>query len=160
MKKIEITQLRKEDFRQEGGRWVMRINPDAGSVKVGGYRDVPLHRQIITEGFADFLAAQPDGPLFHNGTDPAKFAAKAVRMTNLVGTWLQQSGLVPAGVQPNYAWRHRFKSQGRDLGADIRVVDAIQGHAGRTASDDYGDVSLIAKARVIDALPAYSITKP
>lgn len=31
----EITQLRKEDIRQEDGQWVMRITPDAGTVKSG-----------------------------------------------------------------------------------------------------------------------------
>ena len=153
----EITQLRKEDVRQEGERWIMRITPDAGTMKAGHYRDVPLHRQVVAQGFVQFVEQADDGPLFHTGKDPAKFAAKAVRMTNHVGTWLQESGLVPTGVQPNYAWRHRFKTQARDMGADIRVVDGIQGHAGRTASDGYGDVSIAAKIRVIDQLPEYPL---
>ncbi len=154
----EITQLRKEDVREEGGRWIIRITPDAGTMKAGHYRDVPLHRQVIAEGFVQFVEQAGKGPLFHTGTDPEKYAAKAVRMTNQVGTWLQETGVVPDGVQPNYAWRHRFKTQARDIGADIRVVDGIQGHAGRTASDGYGDVSITAKARVIDALPEYEFT--
>ncbi|MGA0539059.1 DUF6538 domain-containing protein [Neotabrizicola sp. VNH66] len=153
----EITQLRKEDIRQEGGRWIIRITPDAGTMKAGHFRDVPLHRQVVAEGFIQFVEQAEEGPLFHTGKDPEKFAAKAVRMTNQVGTWLQESGIVPDGVQPNYAWRHRFKTQARDMGADIRVVDGIQGHAGRTASDGYGDVSIAAKLRVIDALPEYNL---
>lgn len=154
----EITQLRKEDIRQEGERWIMRITPDAGTMKAGHYRDVPLHRQVITEGFVKFVEKAGQGPLFHNGKDPEKFAAKAVRMTNQVGTWLVESGLVPEGLQPNYAWRHRFKTLARDMGADIRVVDGIQGHAGRNASDGYGDVSIAAKLRIIDALHEYNLT--
>ena len=153
----EITQLRKEDVREEGGRWIIRITPDAGTMKAGHFRDVPLHRQVIAEGFIQFVEQAENGPLFHTGKDPEKYAAKAVRMTNQVGTWLKETGLVPDGMQPNYAWRHRFKTLARDLGADIRVVDGIQGHAGRTASDGYGDVSVTAKARVIDALPEYDI---
>lgn len=153
----EITQLRQEDLRKEGDRWIIRITPDAGTMKAGHFRDVPLHRQIVAEGFVQFVEQAEPGPLFHNGTDPAHIAAKAARMANKVGTWLQESGVVPAGVQPNYAWRHRFKTQARDMGADIRVVDGIQGHAGRTASDGYGDVSLAAKVRVIDALPDYKL---
>lgn len=153
----EITQLRKEDLRKEGDRWIIRITPDAGTMKAAHFRDVPLHSQIVAEGFVQFVEQAERGPLFHTGNDPEKFAAKAVRMTNQVGTWLQESGVVPAGVQPNYAWRHRFKTQARDMGADIRVVDGIQGHAGRTASDGYGDVSLAAKVRVIDALPDYEL---
>ncbi len=61
------------------------------------------------------------------------------------------------GVQPNHAWRHRLKSQAMDLGVSQRVVDAIQGHAGRTASDGYGDVSLMAKRRAVEAFPAYNV---
>lgn len=153
----EITQLRKEDLRKEGSRWIIRITPDAGTMKAGHFRDVPLHRQIVAEGFIQFVEQAGQGPLFHNGKDPSYIAAKAARMANKVSTWLQDSGLVRAGVQPNYAWRHRFKTQARDMGADIRVVDGIQGHAGRTASDGYGDVSLTAKLRVIDALPEYDL---
>lgn len=154
----EMTQLRKEDVRREGDRWVIRITPDAGSVKTGVYRDVPLHRQLIQIGFADFIKAANAGPLFHAGSTPARFLASARGTSGRISQWLQDLNLVPEGVQPSHAWRHRFKTQARDIGADSRVVDAIQGHAGRTASDDYGDVSLIAKARVIDALPDYDLT--
>lgn len=153
----EITQLRKEDVRQEGDRWVLRITPEAGTMKAGHYRDVPVHHQIVSEGFVQFVEQAGQGPLFHNGTDPAKFAAKAQRMSNQIADWLRLNEIKPEGVQPSHAWRHRFKTLARDLGADMRVVDAIQGHAGRTASDEYGDVSLIAKARVIDSLPVYPL---
>lgn len=155
----EITQLRREDLRQEGGRWIARITPDAGSLKAGDYRDVPLHPQIITEGFLEFVQAQPAGPLFHSECNPARYAAAAQRRSNKVSEWLRKAELTPDGLQPNHAWRHRLKSQGRDLGADPRIVDAVQGHAGRTSSDDYGDVSLAAKARVIDALPSYPLAR-
>ena len=40
----------------------------------------------------------------------------------------------------------------------MRVIDAMQGHTGRTAGENYGDVTVIAKARVIDALPDYDLT--
>lgn len=153
----EMTQLRKEDVRQDGDRWVIRITPDAGSVKTGVYRDVPLHQQVIIMGFADFVKAAKTGPLFHAGKTPARFLASARGTSGRISQWLQELNLVPIGVQPSHAWRHRFKTLARDIGADSRVVDAIQGHAGRTASDDYGDVSLIAKARVIDALPDYNL---
>ena len=155
----EITQLRKEDVRKEGERWVLRVTPEAGTMKAGNYRDVPLHSQIVTEGFIQFVEQAGQGPLFHNGKDPDKFAAKAQRMSNQIADWLRLNEIKPEGVQPSHAWRHRFKTVARDLGADMRVVDGIQGHAGRTASDEYGDVSLIAKARVIDLLPDYNLTE-
>ena len=71
--------------------------------------------------------------------------------------WLHSLNLVPPGVAPNSGWRHRLKTQCHELGVSGRVLDAIQGHPGKTASDTYGDVTLIAKLRVLDALPDYDL---
>ena len=127
-------------------------------MKAGDYRDVPLHPQVIELGFAAFAQGAKEGPLFHNGTKPERFLASARATAGRVSQWLQEKELVPAGVQPSHGWRHRFKTVAREIGADPRVVDAIQGHASKTAGDDYGDVSIAAKLRVIDALPSYKFT--
>ena len=153
----EITQLRKEDIQLEGDRWLLRITPDAGSVKTGHYRDVPLHKQILELGFIDFVKAVRAGPLFHGATTPDKFLSGARVTSGKLSEWLQSLQLVPENVQPSYGWRHRFKTQGRELAMSDRVLDAIQGHPGKTASDSYGDVTVAAKLRVIDALPHYDL---
>jgi integrase len=153
----EIKQLRKEDVRKEGEVWVMRITPDAGTVKAGGYRDVPLHPQIVKEVFLTFVDEAEDGPLFHNATEPEKFKRAAEIVSNKLSDWLRESGLTPKGLQPNHAWRHRLKTQCRELGLSDRVADAIQGHAGRTAGDNYGDVTLFTKAKAINQLPEYDL---
>lgn len=154
----EIAQLRKEDVRQEGKRWVIRITPDAGSVKTGEYRDVPLHQQVIALDFVNFLNAAKSGPLFHGATEPAKFLVNARATSGRLSEWLRETGLVPQGVQPSHGWRHRFKTVARQEGLSDRTIDAIQGHAGKTAGDSYGDVTLVAKARVIDGFPEYDLT--
>lgn len=154
----EMAQLRKEDVRLEGDRWIIRITPDAGSVKAGGYRDVPLHRQVIRLGFLDLVKRASPGPLFHAGKTADRYLASARGTAGRVSQWLQEEGLVPEGVQPSHGWRHRFKTQAREHGLSDRIADAIQGHAGKTASDDYGDVSLTARSRVIDALPEYDLS--
>jgi integrase len=151
----EITQLRKEDIRQDDGTWIARISPDAGSVKAGGFRDVPLHPQIIAEGFAEFVANAGQGPLFHNGTTPDSYIRKSKKISNQLADWLRLTGLRPEGLAPNHAWRHRLKTQCMELGISDRVMDAIQGHAGRTAGDSYGDVTLKTKRDAIEKLPIY-----
>lgn len=153
----EIIQLRKEDVAQIGDLWVVRITPDAGTVKSGGYRDVPLHRQIIEEGFAELVASAEPGPLFHTANEQKKFIRAAVIVSNKLSEWLRVSGLRPEGLQPNHAWRHRFKTSCRELGVSDRVADAIQGHVGRTAADHYGDVTLKTKAEAIAQLPKYRL---
>ena len=153
----EVTQLRKQDLLLRDGRWVLRITPEAGSVKTGEFRDVPLHRQVVALGFTDFFSHAKDGPLFHAAKVPEKYLANARVTGGRISEWLHELKLVPKDVQPNYGWRHRFKTQGRELGMSDRVLDAIQGHSGKKAADDYGDVTLVAKAKLIDALPDYDI---
>lgn len=153
----EITQLRKEDFRLEGEVHVMRIKPDAGTVKAGGYRDVPLHPQLIEMGFLDFLKTAPDGPLFFRDGKGRNPVAAAQMVSGRISEWLQALSLIPVGVQPNHGWRHRFKTVGEEQGISKRAIDAIQGHASKTAGDEYGDVTLKARKAAIDRIPSYDL---
>ena len=58
----EMIQLRKEDVRNEdGGGWVIRLNPEAGDIKTNHYRDVPVHEHLVSLGFIEFVQrAKPD----------------------------------------------------------------------------------------------------
>lgn len=153
----QIAKAGTEAVRQQGEHCVIRISPEAGSVKTGVYRDVPLHRQIIDLGFLDFVKSTKPGPLFHNAAKPEKYLGGARVTAGRLSEWMNRAGLVPYGVQPSHGWRHRFKTLGRELGLSDRIVAAVQGHAGRTAGDGYGDVSVMAMARVIGALPDYEL---
>lgn len=151
----EITQLRKQDIRIEGEVPVVRITPDAGTVKAGGYRDVPLHTQIVELGFLDFVKASADGPLFYPAREGKDPVTGARTIAGRVSQWLQKLDVVPEGVSPNHGWRHRFKTVGREEGVSDRVIDAIQGHAGKTSGDNYGDVTLKTKRLAILRYPSY-----
>ncbi len=153
----EITQLRKADVRIEGDIPVIRITPDAGTVKTRKYRDVPLHKQIIEKGFLDFVDASPDGPLFYPPMHGKRAVDPAKTISGRISNWLQKENLIPDEVQPNHGWRHALKTTGREVEIDSRILDAITGHAGRTAGDDYGDVTVIAMKKAIDKLPEFSI---
>ena len=156
----EMTQLRKEDIRQEGLIHVLRITPDAGTVKAGGYRDVPIHPQIVELGFLSYVASCKDGPLFNRSPshDVKTQLRSSRRLANQIADWLGSLNLVPEGLWPNHAFRHRFKTVGREIGVSDRVIDAICGHAGKTAGDDYGDVTIAARHRVIVQFPKYNLT--
>lgn len=156
----ELTQLRKEDLRIEAGRWIMRITPEAGSVKTGQFRDVPLHPQLVSLGFADFVIKAGSGPLFHRAHSPEKYVSSARAISGEISEWLNRLRLVPDSVQPNYGFRHRFKTLGLEQGAPTRILNAIQGHPGTTASDGYGDVTITAMLRVIDAFAEYDLNVP
>lgn len=126
-------------------------------MKTGQYRDVPLHPQLIDLGFPAVVNAAPDGPLFYIGSPEKLSLQKAQHQGVRIAKWLKEAGLVPDGVQPNHAWRHRFKTVAREVGISDRIADAICGHAGRTAGDDYGDVTIKAKAVVLGKMPSYTV---
>ncbi|MGB6119582.1 MAG: DUF6538 domain-containing protein [Mesorhizobium sp.] len=153
----EITQLRKQDFRKEGETHVLRIRPDAGTVKAGDYRDVPLHPQLIEMGFMDFVNGSPDGPLFYPDRRGKNRADAARTVAGRISQWLQGQGVIPEGVAPSHGWRHRFKTVGEELGISERTLDAIQGHAPKTAGDTYGDVTIKARTAAIGKFPSYPL---
>lgn len=144
----EVLQLRREDFREEAGISFVRITPEAGAVKTGKFRDVPLHPQLVEEGLLDFVRASKPAPVFHMNqpTEVGRFVREALGL---------RTG--ETGPQPNHAWRHRFKTLGRGAGIDVKLVDAIQGHADGTASGRYGEWPLQALHRAITAIPRLEV---
>jgi integrase len=57
------------------------------------------------------------------------------------------------GLDPNHAWRHRFKTKARDAQIDSTVMDAICGHAPATVGAGYGRVSVKAMAVALAKIP-------
>ncbi|MEH6717529.1 MAG: hypothetical protein V7704_01510 [Aurantimonas endophytica] len=154
----EIAQIRREDVRESDGILYLRITPDAGSVKTGVYRDVPLHPQLIELGFVDFAHVAKKGPLFYrDGVRKVGAVHPSNQVAGRLSQWLRSLPVMPPDVDPSHGWRHRMKTISRELALDPRVVDAIQGHAARTAGENYGDVTLRAKAVAIGRLPAYPL---
>ncbi|MBX5165710.1 MULTISPECIES: tyrosine-type recombinase/integrase [unclassified Rhizobium] len=112
--------------------------PDGGSLKnEGSERMVPLHPDLIAEGFLEFVRKRGKGPLFYGGSkgkaavqlrDDQKHPSKGV--SNRVGTWVRGLGITDRRKGPTHSFRHWFKSElPRRSGCDSRLVDAIQGHA-------------------------------
>jgi integrase len=152
----EMGQLRKEDVRIDDPIPHLRITSDAGAVKTGQYRDIPLHPQLLDLGFDNFVRAAPDGPLFYDRKSKRTSAELPARhLSKRLSMWIRGLNILPPDIDPNHAWRHRFKTQARELGIDARVADAIQGHAARTAGENYGDVTLKAKWAAVEKLTTY-----
>ncbi|MGN7869343.1 site-specific integrase [Paracoccus sp. 22332] len=126
----EITQLRRSDVLTVDGIPCIRITPEAGSVKTGSHRIVPLHPQMVREGFVRMVDAMPDGPLFH-----AK-GASAKTTSGRIGEWVRDHAKVtdPA-LQPSHAWRHRLKTLSRDYDIAGEWADHLQGHSNPRAAE-------------------------
>lgn len=155
----EMGQLRVQDVITEKGITYIRITPEAGNVKSGQYRDVPVHPQLVELGFLDFVKASGDGPLFYDPSKARKAGAQhpSKIVAARVSTWVRSLGLIDETVDPSHGWRHRFKTVGREAEINDRVLDALQGHAGRTAGDNYGDITLKNRDAAIRKIPSYDL---
>jgi integrase len=154
----EIMQLRKQDVEDHDGILCLRITPEAGTTKTGNFRVVPLHPHLLEMGFLDMVKSRPDGPLFYApkaGDDPVMAARNAGKK---VSSWVRQSaGITDERLQPNHAWRHRFKTVAREVGIHPENADTIQGHEDGRASSDYGDFTIKLLAQEIGKLPRYEV---
>lgn len=148
----EIAQLRKDDFMEEGGIKFIRITPEAGNVKTGEFRDVPLHPDLIEQGLWEVAKANNNEHVFWS-TD----MTKAVSVVNRLREWVrEETGITDPRLQPNHAWRHRFVTLARRETPE-QVWMSITGHSDDRAAAGYGEVDLQTKLAAILRLPRVDI---
>lgn len=152
----ELAQLRKQDVTLRGDVWVIRITPEAGTVKTNEAREVPLHQQVIDLGFPAFVQGAASGHLFLN-VDSSENVRGALRGLKNRLAEFGRTFVPDPNVAPNHGWRHRFKTIGMEAGIPPRILDAIQGQAARTVADTYGEVTLKTMAGQLAILPFYSL---
>jgi integrase len=153
----EATQLRREDVSEVDGVWVLRITPEAGTVKAGEARHVPVHSRLVELGFLAFVeSATETGPLFF---DPATRRQKnavtpqSQLVAGKVGQWARENGLGdPALVKPLHALRHRFMTLSRRAGIEEQYVEQIVGHSSGRMNRKYGRFPPSVLAREISKL--------
>ncbi|QND73994.1 tyrosine-type recombinase/integrase [Tardiphaga robiniae] len=153
----EMLQLRKQDVRREGKHWILHITPEAGTVKTDEARDVVLHQQVIEGGFLDFYEAAKPGHLFISPKDGELGIRNALKTARNKVTEFVREVVPDKNVDPSHGWRHRFKTVGIDLEIEMRVLDALQGHAPTNVSGEYGEVSIKAKANAIAKFPHIAV---
>lgn len=154
----EMAQLRKQDLRKEGDLWIIKITPEAGTVKDGEFRDVPLHAHLVDMGFPAFVAKAKDGYLFMKVFGDTEGAQRAAWRTtkNRVTDFVREAVTDPE-VQPNHGWRHRFRTDARNLGIPRDISFDITGHDSKDEGDKYGTVTNKAKAAALAKYPRYDL---
>jgi integrase len=157
----EMTQLRREDVHLIGEVWSVRITPEAGTVKNRAARTVPLHPHLVEQGFPQLIEALPPGPIFYAPSRQRVQSADnrhVKKVGERLAAWVRkEAGVSDPEVQPNHAWRHRFKTEARRVHVDTETRDAIQGHAPGTQGQDYGTVPLSTMAAAISLMPRYEV---
>lgn len=148
----EISQLRKQDFKVVDGVKCFALLPDAGTIKTGRFRNVPIHPDLLGQGIWEFAQRSKDGPLFYSRKAASDTPWEAT--TGFVGEWVRKLvGITDRGISPNHAWRHWFKTKGRSAGIDDSYLDAICGHAPASEGKRYGKYEVKALLREIEKLP-------
>lgn len=155
----EIAQLRKCDIQPRGKAWIIRITPEAGTVKTNEARTVPVHAALLDQGFLDFVQAAAEGPLFY---DPKLSKGGKMPLADRVGghlsTWVRQDvKITDPEIQPNHAWRHRLKTLSRICDMREDATRYIQGHAPHAKDERYGDHNPAPLVREISKLPVLNL---
>jgi integrase len=161
----EITQLRKQDVLKRDGIDALELTPKAGTIKNREARTVPLHEHLLEQGFLDFVACKPEGPLFYSTHDqspvpePTKQRkSRAVQARQRLADWVRKDvGVVEKGVGPNHGWRHTFKAIGGEVDIPGKILDAICGHAPASTGDGYGAPTLKVMAKALEKFPRYQL---
>jgi integrase len=152
----EIAQLRKRDLHKVDDHWEIEITPEAGTVKSGSFRRVPLHHHLVELGFPDAVLAAPDGHLFlEPNTDTGDVLGPLQGVKNRVAEFVRLH--VPdKGVAPNHGWRHLFVHTARGVGMDVELRGMILGQAGQTvAAREYGGPAGL--YREVNKLPRFEV---
>ena len=113
---------------------MLDITPDAGTVKTGEARVVPLHEHLVELGFLDFVKARAKGPLFYDPTRRRNNFAKTSQAESRGGDisqWVRKATGLDPRIAPNHTWRKMFKSIAVEAGIDARLSDWLTGHAGQ-----------------------------
>lgn len=153
---VEITQLHKEDFEDVKGVLCVRITPEGGrSIKTGNYRRVPLHSHLLAVGVGQFVSNAQLGPLFFNDPeDKGLRLGRARSAGEKVRKWVRNTvGVSDPRIQPNHAWRHRFKTLCYRAAIETRYANDIQGHDDGKSASSYGDLEVLSLKREIEKVP-------
>jgi integrase len=161
----EITQMRGVDVTQRGDFYVMRLTPEANTIKTDQARTVPIHEHLIAQGFIEFVRAQGSGPLFYNvRTTPATEADPlnperhpSIKTRGRLGTWVRELGITDPEVGPTHGWRHTFKAKAARYGIDDGFSDGITGHAPATVGRSYRAPTVEDMAEALKKFPRYVI---
>ncbi|MEY9357832.1 integrase [Bradyrhizobium yuanmingense] len=161
----EITQLRGSDIEDRKGVVVMKLTPEAGTIKTSKARVVPLHEHIIAQGFMEMVKRIGRGALFYNDSTPQRVSADPLKPSRdradtaraHLGTWVRGLGVDDPELSPNHAWRHTFKRIADEIGMPEKMNDAITGHTQATEGRKYGAPTVTAMATALAKFPRYNL---
>ena len=126
----EICQLERQDITKEADHWEIRIKDDPDEDKRvknrNSIRRVPIHKQLIADGFLDWI-------------EPKKrrlFGMSSSAASKRLNRRIKSAGIEGKG-KVLHSLRHTFKTAAREvMGQEFH--DKLTGHASQTVGQTYG----------------------
>ena len=142
-RRTEIAQLRLGDIRAGAGIPFIDFNDegdDQNLTTTTSARSVPIHRDLITAGFLDYVTertkkAKAEDPLWAGFTSP--IGPKAKLWSKWFGRYLGEY-VVNSPSKTFHSFRHTFKRACREAGITEEIHHAFTGHAGGGVGRSYG----------------------
>jgi integrase len=133
----EIVQLTAMDVFQNGDSWFISVNSEDGkALKTrNSRRIVPVHKQLIADGFVSFVPA--NGRLF-----PSVNSAPGRAVGAVFSQWFthyRRACGISSDTKVFHSFRHSFKAAAREARIPEDLSDALTGHANPNIGRQYGN---------------------
>lgn len=150
----EMIQLRKQDVRNDSEHgWIIRLSPEAGSIKTNKFCDVPVHEHLVSEGFIEFVKESKTGHLFCDPNEDGTLDGPAEGVYSRIRKMVREA--LKEAAQPTHGWRYTFKTYGMEVDIQEHVLDAISNHEAKHQGGKYTKVTLKARAEAMRRFPRY-----
>jgi hypothetical protein len=157
----ELADATTHDIYQVDGIWVVDICTDfrdeGQRIKTqSSIRRVPLHPQIIGEGFIEYVRSLSPGPLFPAfslGQDNRRADAASREISEWVRSLGIENPSKTVRYKPHHSFRHYCKTEWRNAKVEEELHDAITGHGSDSESRQYGEYELRLMLDAIEKLP-------
>jgi integrase len=152
----EVVEAHTDDVEMINGMWCLNLSEDNREQNQTlknepSVRKLPLHEEIIRQGFITYASSLPKGPLFPQFRKN-KYNRRNDSASKENSAFVRGLGITDRRKAPMHSWRHYFKTIARGL-IEEQISDAISGHGSESEGRKYGVYELRLMAAEIAKLP-------
>jgi len=152
----EVVEAHTDDVEMIDGLWCLNLREDNREQNQTlknepSVRKLPLHEEIIKQGFVTYKNSLPKGPLFPQYRKN-KYNRRNDSASKENSNFIRGLGITDRRKAPMHSWRHYFKTVARGL-IEEQISDAISSHGSKSEGRQYGIYELRLMAAEIAKLP-------